>query len=363
MIDRNQLRNIDWILIGLLILNSLIGLAFIHSSSHYLSGNYAVKQLLWIAVSLSALFLFLSLNYRLLVAYSLYFYVVIVGILAGILIFGTLISGAKSWIVLPFFWIQPSEIAKIIVILVIANIFSDYRREYLAIGQGLLSSFLVFLPVVLIALQPDLGTALTYLPILLAAFILAGLGRRSLIVLIIFALLIGIVGWNMFLRDYQKERITTLVSPAKDPLGAGYHTIQSKIAIGSGGFLGKGYKKGTQSQLRFLPARHTDFILSVIGEEFGFMGVAAVLLCYFLFLSRLFQSVAQSRDRAGVYIIFMVALTIAFQFCVNVFMTIGLFPIAGVPLPLLSYGGSSLLTNYLAVSLVLNIKMRRFVNV
>jgi rod shape determining protein RodA len=146
-------------------------------------------------------------------------------------------------------------------------------------------------------------------------------------------------------------------------LGAGYHTIQSKIAIGSGGFLGKGYKKGTQSQLRFLPARHTDFILSVIGEEFGFMGVFIMLLCYFLFLSRLFTSVNKSRDRAGVYIIFMVALTISFQFCVNVFMTIGLFPIAGVPLPLVSYGGSSLLTNYLAVSLVLNIKMRRFVNV
>ena len=361
MIDRNQLENIDWILIGLLVLNSLIGLAFIHSSSHYLYGNYALKQLLWIIVSLSALFL--SVNYRSLVTYSFYFYVVTVSILAGILLFGTLTSGAKSWIVLPFFWIQPSEIAKIIVILVLANIFSNYRREYLTVGQALLSSLFVFVPVALIALQPDLGTALTYIPILMAAFILAGMGRKTVIILVILGLLIGIVGWSVFLRDYQKERITTLVSPEKDPLGAGYHTIQSKIAIGSGGFLGKGYKKGTQSQLRFLPARHTDFILSVIGEEFGFMGVVTVLLCYFLFLSRLFQSVTKARDRAGVYIIFMIALSIAFQFCVNVFMTIGLFPIAGVPLPLASYGGSSLLTNYLAVSLVLNIKMRRFVNV
>jgi rod shape determining protein RodA len=363
MIDRNQLRNIDWILIGLLVLNSSIGLAFIHSSSHHLYGNYALKQFLWIVISLFALFLFLSLSYRTLVNYSLYFYTVIVILLVGILLFGTLTSGAKSWIVLPFFWIQPSEIAKIIVILAVAYIFSNYKREYLTVGQGLLSSLVVFVPVALIALQPDLGTALTYIPILLAAFLLAGLRRRTLIVFVILALLVGIVGWSMFLKDYQKERITTLVSPEKDPLGAGYHTIQSKIAIGSGGFFGKGYKKGTQSQLRFLPARHTDFILSVIGEEFGFMGVVIIFLCYFLFLMRLFQSVAKSRDRTGAYIIFMVALTIAFQFFVNVFMTIGLFPIAGVPLPLVSYGGSSLLTNYLAVSLVLNIKMRRFVNV
>ncbi|MDH4217285.1 MAG: rod shape-determining protein RodA [Candidatus Aminicenantes bacterium] len=363
MIDRNQLRNIDWVLIGLLVLNSMIGVAFIHSSSDYIPGNYALKQFFWILVSLVALLLFLSVDYRFFVAYSLYFYIIIVFILAGILLFGRLTAGAKSWIVLPFFQIQPSEIAKITVILVIAYIFSDYKRDYLSIGQGYLSSVIVFIPVLLIALQPDLGTALTYVPILLAAFFLAGLGKKTIIIFLILALLAGIVGWNLFLQEYQKERITTLVSPEKDPLGAGYHTIQSKIAIGSGGFLGKGYKRGTQSQLRFLPARHTDFIFSVIGEEFGFIGVITALLFYFLFLARLFQSVTKSRDRAGVYIIFMVAVTITFQFCINVLMTIGLFPIAGVPLPLISYGGSSLLTNYIAVSLVLNIKMRRFVNV
>lgn len=363
MIDRNQLQNIDWILIGLLILNSAIGVAFIHSSSDYLPGNYALKQAFWILVSLVAFFLFLSINYRFFVAYSLYFYIIIVGILAGILLFGRLTAGAKSWIVLPFFQIQPSEIAKIAVILVLANIFSDHKRDYLSIGRGFLSSLIVFIPVLLITLQPDLGTALTYVPILLAAFVLAGLGKKAVIIFVILALMIGFFGWNLFLQDYQKERITTLVSPEKDPLGAGYHTIQSKIAIGSGGFLGKGYKRGTQSQLRFLPARHTDFIFSVIGEEFGFVGVITALLCYFLLLLRLFQSVTKSRDRAGVYIIFMVAVTISFQFFINVFMTIGLFPIAGVPLPLVSYGGSSLLTSYLAVSLVLNVKMRRFVNV
>lgn len=363
MIDRNQVRNIDWGLIGLLILNSAIGMAFIHSSSHYLPGNHSLKQFFWFLVAFVTLFVFLSINYRVLVDYSLYFYSVAVTILAGVLLFGRLTAGTKSWIVLPFFQIQPSEITKIMVILVLAHLFSTYRRDSLSFGHGILSILIVGIPVLLVGMQPDLGTALTYIPILLAVFVLVGLRKKTVIMLIILSLLLGIVGWNILLKDYQKERITTLLSPGKDPLGAGYQTIQSKIAIGSGGFLGKGYKKGTQSQLRFLPARHTDFIFSVIGEEFGFIGVVITFLLYFLFLFRLFQSTAKSRDRAGVFIIYMVASMIAFQFFVNVLMTIGLFPIAGVPLPLISYGGSSLITNFVAVSLVINVRMRRFVNV
>jgi rod shape determining protein RodA len=181
--------------------------------------------------------------------------------------------------------------------------------------------------------------------------------------LLIIAIVMGVVSWGYFLQDYQKDRITTMLTPGKDPLGTGYHILQSKIAIGSGGLFGKGYGQGTQSQLQFLPARHTDFIFAVVGEELGFIGVVVIGLFYFLFLARLFQSVSKSRDRTGVYIIFMVAMMISCHFFVNVFMTIGLFPIAGIPLPLLSYGGSSLLTNYIAVSLVLNVKMRRFVNI
>lgn len=363
MIDRNLIRHIDWGLIGLLILNSAIGIAFIHSSSHYLPGNHALKQFIFLVVALAALIVLLSVNYTVLVTYSLYFYSIAIIILSGILLFGQLTAGTKSWIVLPYFQIQPSEIAKIAVILVLALLFSNYRRESLSIGHGILSMLIVGAPVLLVGLQPDLGTALTYIPILLAVFVIVGLKRRTVIIFVIMALLLGIVGWNVLLKDYQKVRITTLLSPEKDPLGSGYHTIQSKIAIGSGGFLGKGYKKGTQSQLRFLPARHTDFIFSVIGEEFGFIGAIITFLLYFLFLARLFQNVSKSRDRPGALIIYMVAGMIAFQFFVNVFMTIGLFPITGIPLPLLSYGGSSLLTNFLAVSLVINVRMRRFVNV
>lgn len=363
MVDRNQLRNIDWLLVGLLILNSVIGMAFIHSSSHYLPGNHALKQLVWLIVAIVALFVFLSVDYRILVDYSVYLYGAAIFVLAGVLLFGRLTAGTKSWIVLPFFQIQPSEITKIAAILVLARLFSTYRRDSLSIGHGVLSILIVGFPVLLVGLQPDMGTALTYIPILLGIFIMVGLRKKTVIILLVLALLTGILGWNVILKEYQKERITTLLSPNKDPLGAGYHTIQSKIAIGSGGLLGKGYRKGTQSQLRFLPARHTDFIFSVIGEESGFIGVVVTFFVYFLFLARLFQSASKSRDRTGVLIIYMVAVMITFQFFVNVFMTIGLFPIAGIPLPLISYGGSSLITNFLAISLVMNVRMRRFVNV
>jgi rod shape determining protein RodA len=363
MIDRNLLRNIDWILIGILLLNSILGVAFIYSSSHYLPGNYYVKQIFWIIFSSIVLFLFLAIDYDTLVTYSFYLYLVLIGVLAGVLIFGTPISGAKSWLKFPFFNVQPSEVMKIMIILLLALVFAKFRKEFLSMRKGFLAVAIIAVPAFLVARQPDLGTAFSYIPILLAAFFLAGLNRKTIIGILIFGLLLGIFGWNFALKDYQKKRLTALISPSQDPLGSGYHILQSKIAIGSGGFLGKGFGKGTQSQLRFLPARHTDFVFSVVGEEFGFIGVVLIILSYSFLLWRLFQSIGHSRDRAGVYIIFMVAIMIAFQFLINLMMIIGLFPIAGIPLPLFSYGGSSLLTTYLGVSLVLNVKMRRFANV
>jgi rod shape determining protein RodA len=361
MIDRSLVKHIDWILISLLLLNSLVGLAFIYSSSHYLPGNYYLKQMAWIAVGMIALFLFLMVDYKALVSFSFYFYILALVALVGVLFFGRFVAGAKSWFRISFLQFQPSELTKIVLILLLASVFSKFRQDHVSWKKGLLSGALTVGPVILVALQPDLGTALSYIPIFLAALILAGINRKTFVYIMIVTMVIGVVGWNFGLKEYQKDRLTTLISPSKDPLGSGYHIQQSKIAIGSGGFLGKGFRKGTQSQLRFLPARHTDFIFSVIGEEFGFLGVILSLMFYFFFLYRLFQSVGLSRDRAGVYIVFLVALLITFQFFINVMMVIGLFPVTGTPLPLLSYGGSSLLTNYLGVSLVLNVKMRRFV--
>ena len=361
MIDRTHVKNIDWALIALLLVNSILGVVFIYSSSHYLPTDYHLKQIFWIAVGLGMLFVSLLVDYRTLVLYSGYFYAVFVILLGGMLVFGIMIAGTKSWIRLPLFQIQPSELMKIVLILILARLFSNFSRNFVSWDRGLVASVLTGIPLVLVALQPDLGTAASYLLILLGALILGGLNRKLLIILLIAFILVGVLGWNFLLRDYQKERLNTLLFPDRDPLGSGYHVLQSKIAVGSGGFLGKGFKSGTQSQLKFLPARHTDFIFSVIGEEFGFIGIVGVMLFYFLFLARLFQSVAQARDRTGVYIIFMFGILVSCQFFLNVLMTVGLFPVAGIPLPLLSYGGSSLLTHFIGVGLVLNVKMRRFV--
>lgn len=363
MIDRTRIKNIDWILIGLLLLNSIFGAAVIYSSSHYIPGNFYLRQMIFILVSLSALILFLLIDYNTAVTYSIYVYVFFIAVLAGILLFGQFTAGTKSWIRFSIFQVQPSELMKVVVILVLAWVYANFKKNFLSWMDIFLGTAIIGIPAFLITLQPDLGTALSFLPILLAAFILAGLKKKTIVVLLLFALFAGIASSTFFLRDYQKKRLVTLVTPGKDPLGSGYQILQSKIAIGSGGLFGKGYKKGTQSQLRFLPARHTDFIFSVVGEEFGFTGVVLATFLYILFLSRLFRSINASRDRTGVFIIFMVSMLFACQFLVNVLMTVGLFPVAGIPLPLWSYGGSSLMTNYLAVSLVINIKMRRFVNV
>jgi rod shape determining protein RodA len=363
MIDRRLFGQIDWFLIVLLFLISILGIVVIYSSSHYVSGNYYLRQIFWIVVGLVILFLALSVDYKILMNYSFYFYIFFLITLGGMLFFAQVIAGTRGWIKFRYFQVQPSELAKIIIILLLARLFSEYKKNYLTWGMGFLSSAIVLLPILLVVLQPDLGTALSYIPLLLASLILAGMNRKTLILLLIFSILVSLVAWNFYLKDYQKKRLTTLVSAEQDPRGSGYHILQSKIAIGSGGLLGKGFKKGSQSQLKFLPARHTDFIFSVIGEELGFLGVIGALLLYFLFLARLFRSVNKSKDRAGVYIVFMVAMMISFQFFINVLMIIGFFPIAGVPLPMMSYGGSSLLTNYLGVGLVLNVKMRRFVNI
>lgn len=363
MIDRRQIQNIDWVLIIYLLLNSFLGVFIIYSGSHYLPGNYYIKQMIWIIISFVALVLLISIDYKFLLTYSIYLYILLIILLGWVLFFGKAISGTKGWIKFPFFQVQPSELMKVALILFIAYVFAEFRNPFLTWKKLGFSSIFVLIPVILVSLQPDMGTALSYAPIILAAFILAGLNRKMLIIILISVLLFGLAFWNLGLREYQKDRLTTLVFPGQDPLGAGYHIQQSKIAIGSGGFLGKGYRKGTQSQLRFLPARHTDFVFSVIGEELGFLGVLAALLSYFLLLSRLFQSVKESRDRTGVYIIFMVSVLMASQFFINILMVIGFFPVTGIPLPLLSYGGSSILTTYLAISLVLNVKMRRFANV
>ncbi len=363
MIDRRLLREVDWILLGLVLANALIGIVFIYSSSHFLPQHYYVRQAAFLAFSLLVLFLVTAVDYKFFVSYSPVLYGLIIAVLAASLAFARLVAGTKSWFRLGIIQVQPSEPAKIIMILVFARLFAEYKHRTLSFRFLLTALVLAAVPLVLIILQPDLGTALTFLAVVGGALFLAGLKRRTLALILIGVIVVGLAGWNFGLKDYQKKRLTTLVDPQLDPRGSGYQIRQSKIAIGSGGAFGKGFKNGTQSQLRFLPARHTDFIFSVIGEEFGFAGVFVVIALYSLMLARMFLAVGSARDRAGVYIVFLSSVLIGFQFLINILMIIGLFPVTGVPLPLLSYGGSSLASNFMAVGLVLNVRMRRFANV
>jgi rod shape determining protein RodA len=363
MIDRRLFQEVDWVLLGLVLLHSLIGVFFIYSSSHFVAGDFYVRQLAWIGVSLIALVLVLAIDYKFFVSLSVYFYGLTVALLAATLVFARFVAGTKSWITLGLMQFQPSEMAKIVLILLFARLFAGYKSPYLTTRHTLFALLLAGVPLILIILQPDLGTAMTFLAVIGGAFVLAGLHKKAIVLFLLAAILAGLGGWNFGLKDYQKRRLTTLVDPLHDPKGSGYQVIQSKIAIGAGGLSGKGFMKGTQSQLRFLPARHTDFIFSVIGEEAGFLGVFVVIVLYFFMLARMFLSVSKARDRAGVYIVFTAALLIAFQFLVNILMIIGLFPVVGITLPFISYGGSSLLTNFVACGLVMNVKMRRFANV
>ncbi|MBC7349586.1 MAG: rod shape-determining protein RodA [Candidatus Aminicenantes bacterium] len=360
MLDRRIFREIDVLTILLMVLVSIIGIVFVYSAIYFQASQFVWRQIAFLLVSLLALLVAIMIDYKFLLTISIPLYVFMNLILLGLLLFGRVVANTRSWIVLGSFQVQPSELTKIAVILVLARIFSEYREDRMSFRAFALSSALVGLPAFLTALQPDLGTALTYIPILIGTYILAGINKKYVAIIIIVSLIAGVGGWNLALKDYQKKRIETLLAPSQDPRGSGYQLRQSKIAIGSGGLTGKGYHKGTQSQLRFLPARHTDFIMAVIAEEMGFLGLLVVFVLYFLFLYRLFSTVWLSPDRAGVYLAFLVAMMIGGQFLINVMMLVGLFPITGIPIPLLSYGGSSLLSSFLACSLVINVRMRRF---
>jgi rod shape determining protein RodA len=362
MLDRVHLREIDWVLTALLVANTLVGVFMIYSASYFSGGGYAWKQVLWLAAGLVVFFLTISIDYKTWMAFAPYIYAAFLIFMIGLFFFGHSVSGARSWIRIAFIGGQPSELAKVVVILLVARIFAESRAPIAPLRLSFLSAAVVGFPLGLILLQPDFGTAMCFLPILFGALFIAGLSKKAIAALLLGAVLAGAGGWVFFLKDFQKKRIETLVNPGRDPLGAGYHVLQSRIAIGSGGLIGKGFLKGTQSRLRFLPARHTDFIFAVLGEEFGYAGVVLVLAAYFAMLVRMFTSVGRSRDRSGLYITFLASSLIAFQFLVNVLMIVGLLPITGIPIPLLSYGGSSLLATYLAVGLVVNVKMRRFVN-
>ncbi len=365
MIERRAWRQFDWKLFLIAICLCVVGLTFVYSStlgSNRYEDSYN-RQLLWIFAGLILMILVLFPDYHVLAEWALAFYVFMLVVLVGVLIFGSTIHGSKSWFkVFGFFSLQPSEFMKVVAIVVLARYFSDtHTPDQLHPQEIGIGGLIVILPMILILMQGDLGTTLTLVPVFTAMAFVCGLHRKYLIIALIGALLVIPLSWGV-LKDYQKDRITFFMNPEKAPEKAGYQALQSKIAIGSGQLYGKGFKQGSQSQLGFIPFRHTDFIFAVIAEEKGFLGAVAVLLLYLVLFFLIFEGIFTARDRLGILICTGVLAMILVHVTLNIGMVIGLLPITGLPLPLISYGGSSMLTTLLALGLVLNVKLRRYAN-
>ena len=381
-------RDFDWALLGMVLLLCAISVLEIYSAT--LHTKYAAvpgffndqkiwvpghmgfhsKQMLWIAGGLAAMFLFSKIDYHRLLDWVPWAYGVSLVALVVVKLAGTKVLGARRWIRIGPMHFQPSEWVKLILILAVAHYFANLGGRNLTWKEIFKAIALVGVPMVLVLIQPDLGTALTYAPILVAGLFLGGVNLKQTLVLTTCAVVLvaGVwtdgfgVGRVKVLKNFQKARLTSFMNPDNDPLGSGYQTKQALIAVGSGGVWGKGAAKGTQTQGDFLPIPHADFIFAAFGEEHGFVGALFVLLLYFFILMRLIQNAQTAADMPGSLVIMGVVAVLTFQIAVNVGMVIGLMPVTGIPLPLMSYGGSSVLFTFLALGVAMNVRMRRFVN-
>ena len=359
-IDRRLLQNVDWALLAIafgLVVMSTVTLASLHVGRA--GGSVVVRQVLWFAVGLTAMVLLASLDYRRLVRAAPALYLLGLVGLAAVFVLGRTVSGARRWIVLGPMSIQPSELFKICFVLIV--VWAITSRWAQPVGKLTIALILpiVAVPAVLIIKQPDLGTALLLVPVLTILLVGAGLRLKVLGGLALAALSAMPLVW-LALRDYQRERILVFLDPFRDPLGSAYNVIQAKIAIGSGQLLGKGVAGATQSRLAFLPERHTDFIFAVFAEMWGFVGCLILLLCYVLLLLRGFDIAATAREPVGRLVALGATALFAAQVLINVGMVTGLLPVVGIPLPLMSYGGSSMVASCMTLGLLLSVRMRQF---
>jgi rod shape determining protein RodA len=362
--ERRLYYHIDWAMLGAIVALCLIGLAQIYSATYTGAGASSIyyTQIWAILLGLVALVVAVSVDYRSLADKSHWIYLGIVALLIYVLFFGAVRGGSRRWIDLGPLNLQPSEFAKATLALVLAKFFGESRRGSLTRGDFLIAGAITAVPLLIIARQPDLGTAVTLLPVLMAVAYVAGMPMRIFGILAIAAVLIAPIAWQFALQDYQKERISTFLNPSEDARGAGYQQIQARITVGSGGLLGKGFKEGTQGQLRFLPVAHNDFIFSVLAEEHGFVGVIVALGLYLFVILRSLESARLAKDRLGAYLVLGVLASFTFQVIYNITMSAGLAPVKGLTLPLMSYGGSSMIATLAGFGLILNVRMRRFTN-
>ncbi len=363
MIDRRLIKNFDLWLFFVLAALCLVGLLTLYSATYGLEEGgdplYFVKrQALWLGVGFAGMLLICLIDYINFYNWARYIYLLGLFLLVLVLVYGKSYGGAMRWIPLGAFDLQPSEVAKLCLIVFLAKVLAD-KTEALHSLLGLLPALVgTALAALLVFLQPDLGTSLVFIALLFSMLYVAGTRLRYLWGFVAAGTALTPVLWN-FLEDYQKMRLVVFTDPGMDPTGYGWQLVQSMIAIGSGGILGKGFMGSTQVRLQFLPVHYSDFIFSVLGEEAGFVGAFGLLVLYFLLIYRILWIGSHSKDQFGALICCGVATMFAFQILVNAGMTISIMPVTGIPLPFMSYGNNALLINLAAIGLVFNVGMRR----
>jgi rod shape determining protein RodA len=361
LVDRRLIKNFDWVLMLLTFVVICMGLINLYSATASFEGHSLFyRQVLWMCIGFSTLLISLCFNYHKLEKYAVHIYVFSVMLLILVLLVGQTVSGSKRWFIIGPVSFQPSEIAKLAFIVVLARFF--FRRTFdnpLNLREVIVPFGIAAFPFLLILKEPDLGTSLSVLFIFTSMILFVGIRLRAMLTIVGTILFFTPLVWH-FLKEYQKQRILTFIRPDQDPLGAGYHILQSKIAVGSGMLFGKGYMASTQSHLNFLPEHHTDFAFSVLAEEWGFFGSILVILSFFAVIIWGLVIARSSRDMFGSLVGFGVVSMFFWQVVINICMVTGMLPVVGLPLPFISYGGSSAVTNLLAIGLLMNISMRRF---
>lgn len=365
MFDRRLLEDFDWLLLLIVIIISIIGFVAIYSASYSygIETRYFKRQVLWFFVGLGVMAFVTMIDYRLMERFSPLLHLITISLLVLVLFYGS--GGADSrvhrWIRLGPMFFQPSEFVKFSLVLYLAYHFNDSRRiGDLGFKELIWPAVITLVPFFLILRQPDLGTAGVLIFIFIPVIYLVGIRHKIILIVSGLSLISVPFAWKFLLIPYQKHRIETLFNPEMDPLGKGYQIIQSKIAVGSGQIWGKGYMNGTQAHLNFLPARHTDFIFSVFTEEWGFIGGVTLVALYAFLILWCLRLVGKSKDRSGTVLTMGVTAIMTSQIVINILMVLGMFPIVGMPLPFLSYGGSAMISQMIGIGLILNVRMRRY---
>lgn len=364
MIDRRLVTNFDWTLVGLAVSICLLGIVNIYSASYSyrMTGvPFYIKQLNWLSFGLLLSLLVASIDYHILEDFSYWLYGFLILLLVAVLLVGRTSLGATRWLNLGVFSVQPSELMKIVIIVTFARFFNNYHvHDGLSVRDLFFPLLLLAVPAALIMKQPDLGTAILVILIAFSMAFFVGLRWSTIATFVLVTIPLVWVGWTHLLKPYQKSRVLNFIDPERARLGSGYHIIQSKIAVGSGGFWGKGYVQGTQSQLRFLPEQHTDFAFSVFAEEWGLIGVLVLIALYFSLVMWGLSIARRCNDRLGGLLAVGVTAMLFWHTIINIGMVIGLFPVVGVPLPFFSYGGTSMITSMVGIGMLQSISMRRF---